>query len=415
MSSKQEKKKQNELNLLKYINPVLEYIFQSIIKSRINNVSDENLTINYSVQNKNKLVDLINYQNAKTPHNFEYNIYICFCKDNKKYSDFIAENWKFKINTTNSELNELSDENKNALLKKLHTFSRSIQSLQCLLPLHELKNEKKSNFKIKIYKESNINIDLEDEIKDEKKAITIELKEDKFINIQLTINYCTRLGIVTHQYNLESALKYNEFNTLFKIAEQKSNSNLNDESKETNINSINNENNNDNNELRTDFSRLFDNNEADELLLSTVIQKSMIDKKEVLKKEDIQQIKKEINDKKNLDLEKLYTSYFNNGEDIKIKSLDEILDISTILNKENISLNNLKYDYNFGSQNRMIDELYEEMDGIEIKDLIKYPPKKIEEIKEKKGKNEKKEKENITFKNLLDDYYDIKQILNNKN
>ena len=63
----------------------------------------------------------------------------------------------------------------------------------------------------------------------------------------------------------------------------------------------------------------------------------------------------------------------------------------------------------------MIDELYEEMDGIEIKDLIKYPPKKIEEIKEKKGKNEKKEKENITFKNLLDDYYDIKQILNNKN
>ena len=76
MSSKQEKKKQNELNLLKYINPALEYIFQSIIKSRINNVSDENLTINYSVQNKNKLVDLINYQNSKTPHNFEYNIYI---------------------------------------------------------------------------------------------------------------------------------------------------------------------------------------------------------------------------------------------------------------------------------------------------------------------------------------------------
>ena len=32
MSSKQEKKKQNELNLLKYINPALEYIFQSIIK-----------------------------------------------------------------------------------------------------------------------------------------------------------------------------------------------------------------------------------------------------------------------------------------------------------------------------------------------------------------------------------------------
>ena len=415
MSSKQEKKKQNELNLLKYINPALEYIFQSIIKSRINNVSDENLTINYSVQNKNKLVDLINYQNSKTPHNFEYNIYICFCKDNKKYSDFIAENWKFKINTTNSELNELSDENKNALLKKLHTFSRSIQSLQCLLPLHELKNEKKSNFKIKIYKESNINIDLEDEIKDEKKAITIELKEDKFINIQLTINYCTRLGIVTHQYNLESALKYNEFNTLFKIAEQKSNSNLNDESKETNINSINNDNNNnDNNELRTDFSRLFDNNEADELLLSTVIQKSMIEKDEVLNTEDIKQIKKEINYKKNLNLETLYSSCFNNTDDIKIKNLDEILDVSTLLNKEINLLNSLKYNYNIGSQNRMIDELYEEMDGIEIKDLIRYPPKKNMMMNNDKTKKEN-EKDNLSFKNLLDDYYDIKQILNNKN
>ena len=408
MSSKQEKKKQNELNLLKYINPALEYIFQTIIKSRINNVSDENLTVNYSIQNKNKLVDLIDYQN-KTPHNFEYNIYTFFCKNDKKYLDFVAENWKFKINTTNSELNELNDENKNALLKKLHTFSRSIQSLQCLLPLYELKREKKSNFKIKIYKESNINMNLEDEIKNEKKEITIELKEDKFINVQLTINYYTRLGIVTHQYNLESVIKYNELNSLNKIPEQKTNSNPNEENKETSIDSKNNDN---NKELNTDFSGLFNNNDADELLLSTVIQKSMIDKKEVLKKEDIQQIKKEINDKKNVDLEKLYNSYFNNIEDIKIKSLDEILDIPTILNKENIALNNLKYDFNIGSQNRMIDELYEEMDGIEIKDLIKYPLKKIEENKDKTEKNEK---ESITFKNILDDYYEIKQILNNKN
>jgi serine/threonine protein kinase len=96
-------------------------------------------------------------------------------------------------------------------------------------------------------------------------------------------------------------------------------------------------------------------------------------------------------------------------------SLDEILDIPTILNKENIALNNLKYDFNIGSQNRMIDELYEEMDGIEIKDLIKYPLKKIEENKDKTENNENKGKESITFKNILDDYYEIKQILNNKN
>ena len=137
----------------------------------------------------------------------------------------------------------------------------------------------------------------------------------------------------------------------------------------------------------------------------------MIDKKEVLKKEDIQRIKKEVNDKKNLNLEKLYSSCFNNEEDIKIKSLDEILDMQTILNKENMLLNNLKYDYNIKSKNRMIDELYEEMDGIEIKDLIKYPSQNNEIIKKQKSK----EKENVTFKNILDDYYEIKQILNNKN
>ena len=405
MSSKQEKKKQNELNLLKYINPSLEYIFRSIIKSRINNISDENLTINYPIQNKNKLVDLIDDKDSKNPHNFEYNIYIFFSKDDKNYLDFATENWKFKINTSNSELNELRDENKKALLKKLHIFSRSIQSLQCLLPLNELKNEKSSNFKIKLYKETNVDMKLEEEIKDEKKDITVELKDDKFINIQLTINFYTRLGIVTHRYNLEKAPKFNEFYSHNQKAEQKTIQNLNNEKEEIK------ENTDDNKELTTDFSRLFDNNDADELLLSTVIQKSMIDKKEVLKKEDIQRIKKEVNDKKNLNLEKLYSSCFNNEEDIKIKSLDEILDMQTILNKENMLLNNLKYDYNIRSKNRMIDELYEEMDGIEIKDLIKYPSQNKEIIKKQKSK----EKENVTFKNILDDYYEIKQILNNKN
>ena len=405
MSSKQEKKKQNELNLLKYINPSLEYLFRSIIKSRINNISDENLTINYPIQNKNKLVDLIDDQDSKNPHNFEYNIYIFFSKDDKNYLDFASENWKFKINTSNSELNELRDENKKALLKKLHIFSRSIQSLQCLLPLNELKNEKNSNFKIKLYKETNVDMKLEEEIKDEKKDITVELKDDKFINIQLTINFYTRLGIVTHRYNLEKAPKFNEFYSHNQKAEQKTIQNLNNEKEETKANT------DDNKELTTDFSRLFDNNDADELLLSTVIQKSMIDKKEVLKKEDIQRIKKEVNDKKNLNLEKLYSSCFNNKEDIKIKSLDEILDMQTILNKENMLLNNLKYDYNIRSKNRMIDELYEEMDGIEIKDLIKYPSQNNEIIKKQKSK----EKENVTFKNILDDYYEIKQILNNKN
>ena len=414
MNSKQEKKRQNELNLLKYVNPALEHMFQSIIKSRIKNISDENFSINFPIKSKNELIDLINYQNEKNPHNFEYNIYVFFCSQNEKHPDFIVENWKFKIKATNSELNQLNNDNKKALLKKLHTFNRSIQSLQCLLPLNSIKNDANSDFyfKIKLYKESNIDMNLEPEIKDEKKEINIELKEDKFINIQLNISYYTRLGIFTHQYNLnlKSALNFKEFYSKCKNEkpEQKTNSDLN-----TNINSKENEINN-NKELNTEFSQLFDAMDEDELLLSTVIQKSMIEKDEVLNTEDIKQIKKEINYKKNLNLETLYSSCFNNTDDIKIKNLDEILDVSTLLNKEINLLNSLKYNYNIGSQNRMIDELYEEMDGIEIKDLIRYPPKKNMMMNNDKTKKEN-EKENLSFKILLDDYYDIKQILNNKN
>ena len=54
MNSKQEKKRQNELNLLKYVNPALEHMFQSIIKSRIKNISDENFSINFPIKSKNE-------------------------------------------------------------------------------------------------------------------------------------------------------------------------------------------------------------------------------------------------------------------------------------------------------------------------------------------------------------------------
>ena len=368
---------------------------------------------------------MLNYDNSKNPHNFEYNIYISFGEGEKEYLNFIVENWKFKICTVNSELNELSNDNKKKLLKKLHIFARSIQSIQSLLPLNSLisdvTNKNFDNFfQAKLYKGSNIDMKLEDDIKNEKKSINLELKEDKFINIQLTINYYIRKDILTHKDNLKKKIDYNEYykKCFREKQEQKTNKNL----KNNNINDNNNIN---NNELESNFSQLFNEvSNDDELMFSNVIQNSMINKKEVLKIEDIKRIKKEINDMKNLNLEELYSSCFDNIEEIKIsKNTDELLDASTVMNKEKKILNNVRYKFNFFSQNKMIDELYEEMEGFEIKDLMKFPPKYKKENNNKnlipndytKNQDNKIENKNISFKDLVDDYYEIKQIFLDKN
>ena len=418
MNSKQEKKRQNEIKLLKFINPALEHIFKLILKSRIQNISDKDLIINYPRENKDQLIDLLNYDNSKNPHNFEYNIYIFFGEAEKDYSKFIVENWKFKICTINSQLNKLSDYDKKKLLKKLHIFTRSIQSIQSLLPLNSLirdvANKNFDNFfQAKIYKESNIEMKLEDDIKEEKKSLNFELKEDKYINIQLTINYYIRKDILTHQDNLKK--NYNEHcaKCLKEKQEQKTLSNLKNDIIKANNNEIN----DNNSELNTNFSRIFDDvSNDDELMLSNVIQNSMINKKEVLKSEDIKRLKKEMKDKKNLNLEKLYSSCFDNIEEIKItNNIDELLDISTIMNKEKTALNNVKYKFNFLNQNQMVDEIYKEIEGFEIKDLIKFPPKYKKENNNEKLVNNEIENENISFKDLVDDYYEIKQIFLDKN
>ena len=418
MNSKQEKKRQNEIKLLKFINPALEHIFKLILKSRIQNISDKDLIINYPRENKDQLIDLLNYDNSKNPHNFEYNIYIFFGEAEKDYSKFIVENWKFKICTINSQLNKLSDYDKKKLLKKLHIFTRSIQSIQSLLPLNSLirdvANKNFDNFfQAKIYKESNIEMKLEDDIKEEKKSLNFELKEDKYINIQLTINYYIRKDILTHQDNLKK--NYNEHcaKCLKEKQEQKTLSNLKNDIIKANNNEINDV----NSELNTNFSRIFDDvSNDDELMLSNVIQNSMINKKEVLKSEDIKRLKKEMKDKKNLNLEKLYSSCFDNIEEIKItNNIDELLDISTIMNKEKTALNNVKYKFNFLNQNQMVDEIYKEIEGFEIKDLIKFPPKYKKENNNEKLVNNEIENENISFKDLVDDYYEIKQIFLDKN
>ena len=379
MNAKQTKKRQNQLSLLKQLNAPLEYIIQLILDSRIKEISEKNLIINYSNENKNKLIELQSYGNNKDINNFEYNIYIIFNEGEQKELGFIVENWKFKI-SIDPELNELTNEIKKKLIKKLKIFTRSIQSLQYLLPLNDLINNNFNyTFQAQIYKESNISMDLENEIKDEKGNINLEMMENEFMHIKLIVNYITKNGIITHNNNLKK-LK--------------------------------------NDNIDTYFSQLFVEKENDqrELMFSSIIQKTIIEKKNnnnnnnnnYLNEEDMKQIKKEV-ENKNVDFEKFYISCFDNIEDIDCrKNIDEILDMSTIMSKENQMLNDVKEKFNFEKNNKLVDLSYEEMSGIENKDLIQFP---LYYYKEKKNDNYK----DGDFNNLINDYFNIKHILSKKN
>ena len=379
MNAKQIKKKQNQLSLLKQLNAPLEYIIQLILDSRIKEISEKNLIINYSNENKNQLIELQSYGNNKDINNFEYNIYIIFNEGEQKELGFIVENWKFKI-SIDPELNELTNEIKKKLIKKLKIFTRSIQSLQYLLPLNDLINNNFNyTFQAQIYKESNISMDLENEIKDEKGNINLEMMESEFMHIKLIVNYITKNGIITHNNNLKK-LK--------------------------------------NDNIDTYFSQLFVEKENDqrELMFSSIIQKTIIEKKNnnnnnnnnYLNEEDMKQIKKEV-ENKNVDFEKFYISCFDNIEDIDCrKNIDEILDMSTIMSKENQMLNDVKEKFNFEKNNKLVDLSYEEMSGIENKDLIQFP---LYYKKKKKNDNYN----DGDFNNLINDYFNIKHILSKKN
>ena len=254
------------------------------------------------------------------------------------------------------------------------------------------------------------------------------MKEDKYVAIQLIVNYYTRYGIFKHMDNLKKNIDYNTYYTkYFQGLKEKTNAKIyTNEPENINYNNDTNDTNDNKNELNSNFSQLCDEiSRNKELMFSNIVQNSMIEKNGRLNVDDIKRIKKEINNKKNINLEKLFSSSLDNIEDINCrKNIDEILDISTIMTKENSMLNNVKYNYNFGNQKQLIDEIHEEIDGVEIKDLMRYAPKFNKENKlENKvidnymdNKNNSREiNKNCEFKDLVDDYFDIKNILTNKN
>ena len=369
MSAKKELKRQKKLNLLKQLNVPLNNIIKLIIESRVKDISEKNIIINYPNENKNEFIELQSYDSNIDTNNFEYNLQIIFGEGEEEYLKFTVENWKFKI-SINPELNELKSEMKKKLLKKFKIFTRSIQSLQCLLPLNTLIHKNFNyNIQAQIYKEKNRILPvLEKDIETEKGIINLEIKEDKCINIKLDVNYITENGIINHKNNIKTK----------------------------------------NNSINLNLSQMFEEADQKEIIMSGIVQKKIIEKNEDLNEEDVKEIKKEIQ-KKDINLENLYSSCFENIENINCqKNIDEILDMDTIMDKENQMLKNVKENFNFEKNNKLIDACYEEMSGIEIKDLIQFPPNNY---KGKKIGNYN----NGEFENLMDDYFQIKQILNNKN
>lgn len=442
MFKKKNNPKDNELKFLNFIEPIVEIIVQDIVIERMkknNEKEKDNILIHYKTNN-NKYIDLTKIQdnNKKDPHIFEYNIYILYKKQN---ISFIVEHWKFKIDSTLSQNNELRDIHKLRIKKKLLTFFRSIKCIEKLLPLNSLikKNSFDLSFQVQIYQQSDIEINPE---KNEKKQINLEAKDEKYGSIKLSMNYYTIDGIISHEDNIKKNINYFDFynNYYSHLSIQKTGESkfqkIQKDLEKTQKNIIKNTNNdinkdNNDNEYKIEekgeldesenLSALFEENE---LILSTIIESKILDQKGIKKseiEEEIKEIKKG-NSKEQLNLDELYSSCFDNIEDINFrKSLDEILNRNNLMSKENKQLNDIKDKYDLYFKNN--DLLYDKIKGFEFNDMMINHPKNdkkklfiidsnyIGGEEYNKPKTNQKEK-NETFKEIVSDYIEIKQLLN---
>ena len=440
--------KDNELKFLNYIQPIIEIIVQDIIKTRITKDKEkDNILIHYKTNN-NKYIDLTQTQdnNQQDSHIFELNIYILYKKQN---ISFIVEHWKFKIDSTPSLNNELREIHKLRIKKKLLTLFRSIKCMEKLLPLNSLikKNSFDLSFQVQIYKKSDIEINPE---KNEKKQINLEAKDEKYGSVKLSINYYTIDGIISHEENIKKNMNYFDFynnfysqlslqktgKSKFQQIQQdleKTQKKIINKEKDINNDIIKDNNVNDNGskieekeeiDESENFSALFEENE---LVFSNLIESKILDKKGNIKKSEIEEEIKEIkkgNSKEQLNLDELYSSCFNNIEDINFQqNLGEILNKNNLMNKENKKLNDIKDKYDLYFKNNEL--LYDKIKGFEFNDIIINHPKNI--INKKKefiidsnyfggennntiNNNQKEEKE--LFKEIVSDYIENKKLLN---
>ena len=423
-------KNKKESNFKNFIDPFIELIIKDIIQSRIKDINDkESLLINNQT-NSDKLVDLPNMEKDKeNPYIYEINLFILF---KRQSISFIAEHWKFKIDVSKAAKNELKDDSKPKIKRKLLTFFKSIKSLEKILPLNSLlKKSFNYSFKAQLFHKSNIEIIAEKEIIKEKQIMSLEAKDGKFFSIHLDVNYISTNGIFTHEDNLKKCINYNEYYTemysnLSKLSKL-TKLNVNNENKTVNCYNPGNINiNNDNKEGNNlnDLSAIFEDVDKNELMFSNIVQSTIINNEGKTNKLDMKLIKDA--GTKKIDLDKLYEPCFKNIEDIDFrKGLDEILSKDTLMDKEIASLNNVKDKYNiyFNKNKLLVDELYDELEGKDFNDLIINYPKQEENKKliisnymndKKSEKNdEEKENEKTLLEDIKFDYLAIKKLLTN--
>ncbi len=426
----------NDSKIIEFIQPIFEIIIKNIIESRIKDVNDKNnLIINYKTNN-NKLIDLSQIEIKTDSENsriYEINIYVFFKRNDIL---FIVEHWKFKIDTSNCKGNELDNKIKNRIKKKLITFYRSIKSLEIILPLNSLvKKSFDYSFQVKLYHQSNIVINPQEKIKQEKKHIRLETKDDNNFSIQLDIYFYTIDGITKNEQIFKEIIDYNKIYTevyskislnktgksklVPNIVDNNNNNNNNDINKNnTNNNNENDNNNDDKNNSFGKFEESESQSDQDDLLMSSIIFPKIVEKKGDINQSDLDDIKRGINNKK-VDLDELYKCCFNKYDDINCrKNIDELFDINNVMKNEKEILNEVrdKYNLHFDNNNKLLmEELYEENKNIDFNDLMIYNSKSNKNIKEN-NKNGNKEKENENEKNLyqniISDFFEIKQLLN---
>ena len=428
--------KKNQKSIIEITEPILEAIFNDIINSRIKNTDEKDSILKYyKIENNNKYIDLKKFQkiNKDNPYIFELNIYVIFKRGN---ISFFVEHWKFRIDITNSQFNQLNDNYELRIKKKLYTFFRSIKTLQKILPLNSLfSGTFDYSFQIQLYLQSNIDLTPEEEIKNEKMQIKLETKDEKFFKIQLIVNYFTETGIFRHEKNIKNYINkdyHNELYTKLMLGKVYDDSSENGENQIENINNNINNDNNDENDLNN-FSQMFAEAEKRDLFFSSIIETKIIDKKgEKLEKKDLEECKeiKKGNSKQKINLDELYESMFTDIEDINCrKSLDELLTKDILMKDQNIKLNDLKEKYKiyFNGNKLLVDELYEEMKNFEFNDLfLQFSQNDSDKNRkliiddnyfgDKKDNNkivEDKNNEQNLFKDIISDYIEIKLLLNN--
>ena len=360
-----EKKKLNENNLLNYIEPIIQNIIQDIINSRNTTNNPENIKITDKKSSTTNIKFSFNQNNNSIPHIFEINILVLF---KRKIISFFVEHWKIIIDTTNSQFTELNDYFKMRLKKKLLIFSRTIKSLSATLPLTSLLNPINDvSFEIYLYNETKLEIEINDESISEKDKTMLEMKEEKYMNIKLNVEYLSNNGIFQQEENIKSNIDYNAYFTNLCMNE--------------NNNQII-KNNDDNKKFEENFSDIvndFEKKEEDQgFFISNIVNENINNDDNERSIIFNSGIYTSLIDKNRVDVDKLYKKYIKDKKKLKCDlNIDDLLNKENLMNDTMKKFSDIKYKYNshLNDNKFLSNEIYKELKDEDNDDLMFNIPK----------------------------------------